>query len=158
MQLTEQNTYKQIMTIIKGDFRDGDDVERTYHYSNEQFDFIAPLLIVIQDLYNHKHDLNLNNKDIREDIDEFITEYFKKYTNMNIKDIHEYADSWITDELYDCIPHLYLEGWSYPLHSLSIQIIKNGELYKLEKEQSQETISQAQQTVLNWLKQCATKQ
>ena len=93
MQLTEQNTHKQIMTIIKGDFRDGDDVERTYHYSNEQFDVIAPLLIVIQDLYNHKHDLNLNNKDIREDIDEFITEYFKKYTNMNIKDIHEYADS-----------------------------------------------------------------
>lgn len=155
MQLTEQNTYKQIMTIIKGDFRDGDNVERTYHYSNEQFDFITPLLIVIQDLYNHKHDLNLNNKDIREDIDEFITEYFKKYTNMNIKDIHEYADSWITDELYDCIPHLYLEGWSYPLHSLSIQIIKNGELYELEKKQSQETINQAQQTVLNWLKQCA---
>lgn len=155
MQLTKQNTEKQIMTIIKGDFRDGDDVERTYHYSNEQFEFIAPLLIIIQDLYNHKYDLNLNNKDIREDIDEFITEYFKKYTDINIKNIHEYADSWITDELYDCIPHLYLEGWSYPLHSLSIQIIKNGELYKLEKEQSQETINQAQQAVINWLKKCA---
>lgn len=158
MQLTEQNTYKQIMTIIKGDFRDGDDVERTYLYSKEQFDVIAPLLIVIQDLYNHEHELNLNNKDIREDIDEFITEYFKKYTNMNIKDIHEYADSWITDELYFCIPHLYFEGWSYPLHSLSIQIIKNGELYKLEKEQSQETINQAQKTIINWLKQCAMNQ
>ena len=144
MQLTEQNTHKQIMTIIKGDFRDGNDVERTYHYSNEKFDFIAPLLIVIQDLYNHK-----------EDIDSFIINYFKKYTDTDIQDIHEYADSWITDELYNCIPHLYLEGWSYPLHSLSIQIIKNGELYKLEKEQSQETIIQAQQAVINWLKKCA---
>lgn len=158
MQLTEQITYKQIMTIIKGDFRDGDDVERTYHYSNEQFDFITNLLIIIQDLYNHKNDLNSENLDIREDIDSFIINYFEKYTNTDIQDIHEYADSWITDKLYDCIPHLYLEGWSYPAELLSIQIIKNGKLYKLEKEQSQETINQAQQTVINWLKQCATKQ
>lgn len=155
MQLTKQNTEKQIMTIIKGDFRDGDDVERTYHYSKKQFDFIANLLIIMQDLYNHKYDLNVDNLDIREDIDEFIIKYFEKYTNTDITKIHEYADSWITDELYDCIPHLYLENWSYPRSILSIKIIKDGELYQFDKEQSQETINQAQQEVINWLKECA---
>lgn len=38
MKLTEINLENQFMTIIKGDFRDMDYVEKTYIFSNENFE------------------------------------------------------------------------------------------------------------------------
>lgn len=157
MKLTKKDLSNQVMTVIKGDFRDGDTVERTHTYSAKQFDFLAPFLIVIQDLYKHKNEFKFEALDIRQDIHEFLQEYFEQYTDTDIESIDFYADSWITDELTDCIPHIYPQGWSYPLELLSIHIIRDDEYYLLEKDQSPETITQAQQFVLDWLKEEATK-
>lgn len=157
MKLKEYNLENQFMTIIKADFRDAHYVEKEETFSNVYFEEIISLLTIIQDIYNKKRELEENQErlDIAKDLDEYIKIYFEKYTNTKITEISEYADSWITDEAYDFMPKIiFSDDYHYPRIIEHIKIVKDGKLYILDKNQSEEDIKQAQKFVINWLKSC----
>lgn len=159
MELTKGKIIDKII-IIRGDFQDGDYVERTMAVTTEEFNAILPFLLVIQDLYKHKDEFEFC-LDIRQDIDEFIIEYFKRYENIDIRTIHQYADSWILDELSNYMPHWHFNGWSYPLELLSIHVIdlEEGSVRWFPTEQPNPwTLHPTRQFILDWLKEQATKQ
>ena len=157
MKLTECNLEKQFMTIIKGDFRDADYVEKTYTFSNEKFEQTIAFLTIIQDVYNQKEQLEVNQErlDIACHLDDYLKIYFKTYTNTNIMKISEYADNWITDEAVDFMPEIIFGDYYYPRTIENIKIIKDGKVYVFDKNQSEEDIKAAQQYVINWLKESA---
>ena len=158
MKLTEINLQDQFMTIIKGDFRDADYVEKEETFSNVYFEETIAFLTIIQDIYNKKYELEENQKrlDIAKDLDEYIKIYFEKYTNTKITEISEYADSWITDETYDFMPRIiFSDDYRHPRIIEHIKIVKNGKVYILDENQPEEDIKAAQQYVINWLKESA---
>ena len=157
MKLTECNLEKQFMTIIKGDFRDAHYVEKTYTFSNEKFEQTIAFLTIIQDVYNQKEQLEVNQErlDIACHLDDYLKIYFKTYTNTNIMEISEYADNWITDEAVDFMPEIIFGDYYYPRTIENIKIIKDGKVYVFDKNQSEEDIKAAQQYVINWLKESA---
>ena len=157
MKLTECNLENQFMTIIKGDFRDADYVEKAYTFSNEKFEQTIAFLTIIQDVYNQKEQLEVNQErlDIACHLDDYLKIYFKTYTNTNIMEISEYADNWITDEAVDFMPEIIFGDYYYPRTIENIKIIKDGKVYVFDKNQSEEDIKAAQQYVINWLKESA---
>ena len=157
MELTKGKIIDKII-IIRGDFQDGDYVERTIAVTTEEFNAILPFLLVIQNLYKHKDEFEFC-LDIRQDINEFIIEYFKRYANVDLHTIHQYADLWIIDELADYMPHLYIEGWHHPLELLSIHVIdlEESSVRWFPTEQNAGPILNAQQFILDWLKEEAAK-
>ena len=157
MKLTECNLEKQFMTIIKGDFRDADYVEKTYIFSNKKFEQTIAFLTIIQDVYNKKEQLEVNQErlDIACHLDDYLKIYFKTYTNTNIMEISEYADNWITDEAVDFMPEIIFSDYYYPRTIENIKIIKDGKVYVFDKNQPDEDIKAAQQYIINWLKNLA---
>lgn len=158
MKLTEINLENQFMTIIKGDFRDADYVEKEETFSNVYFEETIAFLTITQDIYNKKHELQENQKrlDIAKDLDEYIKIYFEKYTDTKIIEISEYADSWITDAAYDFMPKIiFSDDYRYPRTIEHIKIVKDNKAYIFDKNQSEEDIKAAQQYVINWLKESA---
>lgn len=157
MKLTECNLEKQFMTIIKGDFRDADYVEKTYTFSNEKFEQTIAFLTIIQDVYNQKEQLEVNQErlDIACHLDDYLKIYFETYTNTNIMEISEYADNWITDEAIDFMPEIIFGDYYYPRTIENIKIIKDGKVYVFDKNQPDEDIKAAQQYIINWLKNLA---
>ncbi len=157
MKLTECNLEKQFMTIIKGDFRDADYVEKTYTFSNKKFEQTIAFLTIIQDVYNKKEQLEVNQErlDIACHLDDYLKIYFETYTNTNIMEISEYADNWITDEAVDFMPEIIFGDYYYPRTIENIKIIKDGKVYVFDKNQPDEDIKAAQQYVINWLKNLA---
>ena len=157
MKLTECNLEKQFMTIIKGDFRDADYVEKTYTFSNKKFEQTIAFLTIIQDVYNKKEQLEVNQErlDIACHLDDYLKIYFETYTNTNIMEISEYADNWITDEAVDFMPEIIFGDYYYPRTIENIKIIKDGKVYIFDKNQPDEDIKAAQQYVINWLKNLA---
>lgn len=157
MQLTEINLENQFVTIIKGDFRDMDYVEKTYTFSNENFEKIIAFLTIIQDVYNQKEQLEVNQErlDIARHLDDYLKIYFETYTNTDIMEISEYADNWITDEAVDFMPEIIFGDYYYPRTIENIKIIKDGKMYVFDKNQPDEDIKAAQQYVINWLKESA---
>ena len=157
MKLTECNLEKQFMTIIKGDFRDADYVEKTYTFSNKKFEQTIAFLTILQDVYNKKEQLEVNQErlDIACHLDDYLKIYFETYTNTNIMEISEYADNWITDEAVDFMPEIIFGDYYYPRTIENIKIIKDGKVYVFDKNQPDEDIKAAQQYVINWLKNLA---
>ena len=157
MKLTECNLEKQFMTNIKGDFRDADYVEKTYTFSNKKFEQTIAFLTIIQDVYNKKEQLEVNQErlDIACHLDDYLKIYFETYTNTNIMEISEYADNWITDEAVDFMPEIIFGDYYYPRTIENIKIIKDGKVYVFDKNQPDEDIKAAQQYVINWLKNLA---
>lgn len=155
MKLTEINLENQFMTIIKGDFRDMDYVEKTYTFPNENFEKIMAFLTIIQDVYNQKEQLEVNQErlDIARHLDDYLKIYFKTYTNTDIMEISEYADNWITDEATDFMPEIIFGDYYYPRTIKNIKIVKNGKVYILDENQPEVNIKDAQQYVINWLKE-----
>ena len=150
MQLTEINMENQFMTIIKGDFRDMDYVEKTYTFPNEKFEQTIAFLTIIQDVYNQKERL-----DIARHLNDYLKIYFETYTNTDIMKISEYADNWITDEAVDFMPEIIFGDYYFPRTIEHIKIIKDGKVYILDENQPEEDIKDAQQYVINWLKESA---
>lgn len=157
MQLTEINLENQFMTIIKGDFRDMDYVEKTYTFSNENFEKIMAFLTIIQDVYNQKEQLEVNQErlDIARHLNYYLKIYFETYTNTDIMEISEYADNWITDEAVDFMPEIIFGDYYFPRTIEIIKIIKDGKVYIFDENQPEEDIKAAQQYIINWLKESA---
>lgn len=157
MQLTEINLEKQFMTIIKGDFHNMDYVEKTYTFSNKNFERIMAFLTIIQDVYNQKEQLEVNQErlDIARHLNDYLKIYFETYANTDIMEISEYADNWITDEAVDFMPEIIFGDYYYPRTIENIKIIKDGKVYILDENQPEEDIKDAQQYVINWLKNLA---
>lgn len=157
MKLTEISLENKFMTIIKGDFYDMDYVEKTYTFSNEKFEQTIAFLTIIQDVYNQKEQLEVNQErlDIARHLDDYLKIYFETYANTDIMEISEYADNWITDEAVDFMPEIIFGDYYYPRTIENIKIIKDGKVYILDKNQPEEDIKAAQQYVINWLKNLA---
>ena len=157
MKLTECNLENQFMTIIKGDFHDMDYVEKAYIFSNENFEKIMAFLTIIQDVYNQKEQLEVNQErlDIARHLDDYLKIYFETYTNTDIMEISEYADDWITDEAVDFMPEIIFGDYYFPRTIEHIKIVKDDKVYIFDKNQSEEDIKAAQQYVINWLKNLA---
>ena len=157
MQLTEIDLDGKFMTIIKGDFRDMDYVEKTYTFSNENFEKIMAFLTIIQDVYNQKEQLEVNQErlDIARHLNDYLKIYFETYVNTDIMEISEYADNWITDEAVDFMPEIIFGDYYFPRTIEHIKIIKDGKVYVFDKNQSEDDIKAAQQYIINWLKESA---
>ena len=157
MQLTEIDLDGKFMTIIKGDFHDMDYVEKTYTFPNEKFEQTIAFLTIIQDVYNQKEQLEVNQErlDIARHLNDYLKIYFETYTNTDIMEISEYADNWITDEAADFMPEIIFGDYYFPRTIEIIKIIKDGKVYIFDENQPEEDIKAAQQYIINWLKESA---
>lgn len=154
MQLKEIDMRNKFMTIIKADYRDADYIEKEYTFSNNQFEEIIAFLTIIQDIYNKKNDLKTHFKyiNISKSLDQFVRIYFEKYANFKIEEINQFAEDWIIDNLYDLMPKTNDYDYRYPRTIEYIKIIKDSKVYLFEKNQSDNDIKQAQNYIINWLK------
>lgn len=154
MQLKEIDMANKFMTIIKADYRDANYIEKEYTFSNNQFEETIAFLTIIQDIYNKRNDLKTHFKyiNISKSLDQFVRIYFEKYANFKIEEINQFAEDLIIDNLYEFMPTTNDYDYRYPIKIEHIKIIKDGKVYLFEENQSDNDIKQAQNYIINWLK------
>ena len=150
--LKEVNQTDKFMTLIEADFRDADFIYKNYIFKDKHLKRIIAFLIITQYIYNKSEELCKFTKenDISTDLLECFELYFEKYANCKLQDIPNYNQGYISNYLWCFLPEVIkLEPYHYPRRLETIKIIKNGKIYELERNQSNDNIKKAQKHIIN---------
>lgn len=159
MQLTKIDLDGKFMTLVKADMHDGDDIEITKIYPNRDYKKISSILIILQDVYEKRDELERDENHDRElyigdDLDQCILKYFKEYAETDIQSVNKAAIDYLMGEIYHLLPYLSADiaNSSYPNYINHIRFLGNGQLYECGRKQPEDVIKQAKKGVISWLK------
>lgn len=103
MELVKKSEQKNIFTVIKGDWNNGDELTKIEFFDDEdELKDSLYFYVFLTDFYNHFKEIErLDNLDIRTDIEDAVQVYLEQIKHVNVLDDQiRNIEGWI----YDAIP------------------------------------------------------